>query len=112
MLKKYEDLKEENAMLGHRGVRLGNTHPEIYKMQVKALIEALIESQKAGVDVHLEIMLPLVSHVNEFIRLKDLLKPMAEQILEDANITPKNHIQWGKMRIIEELMQIKLTKDI
>ena len=97
MLKKYEELKEENAMLGHRGVRLGNTHPEIYKMQVKALIEALIESQKAGIDVHLEIMLPLVSHVNEFIRLKELLKPMAEELLENANITPKNPIQWGTM---------------
>ena len=97
MLKKYEDLKEENAMLGHRGVRLGNTNPEIYKMQVKALIEALIESQKAGVDVYLEIMLPLVSHVNEFIRLKEMLKPMAEEILENANLTPKNPIKWGTM---------------
>ncbi|MHA1901402.1 MAG: pyruvate, phosphate dikinase, partial [Promethearchaeota archaeon] len=97
MLKKYEELKEENAMLGHRGVRLGNTNPEIYKMQVKALIEALIESQKAGVDVHLEIMLPLVSHVNEFIRLKKILKPLAEEILENANVVPKNAIKWGTM---------------
>ncbi|MHA1584218.1 MAG: pyruvate, phosphate dikinase, partial [Promethearchaeota archaeon] len=97
MVKKYEELKEENAMLGHRGVRLGNTNPEIYKMQVRALIDAVIESQNEGIDVHLEIMLPLVSHENEFIRLKSILKPMAEDIMAKANFTPKNPLQWGTM---------------
>ena len=43
MIRKYEDLKEENAMLGHRGVRLGNTNPEIYKMQLEAIFEAIYE---------------------------------------------------------------------
>ncbi|UYP45226.1 Phosphoenolpyruvate synthase [Candidatus Lokiarchaeum ossiferum] len=97
MIRKYEELKEENAMLGHRGVRLGNTNPEIYKMQARALIEALIESQNDGIDVHLEIMLPLVSHVNEFTRLVSILKPLASEIMASANFTPKNTIKWGTM---------------
>jgi len=97
MIKKYEELKEENAMLGHRGVRLGNTNPEIYKMQVRALIEALVESQNDGVDVLLEIMLPLVSHVNEYIRLEAILKPIAAEIMQKANFSPKNAIMWGTM---------------
>ncbi len=97
MIKKYEELKEENAMLGHRGVRLGNTNPEIYKMQVRALIEAVMESQNEGLDVKLEIMLPLVSHVNEFIRLKNILKPMAERMMEESNFSPKNALKWGTM---------------
>jgi len=82
-------------MLGHRGVRLGNTNPEIYKMQIKALFEALMESEKNGIDVHLEIMLPLVSHENEFTRLLKILQPHAEKILNGYK--PKNHVLWGTM---------------
>ncbi|WP_371805831.1 pyruvate, phosphate dikinase [Candidatus Lokiarchaeum ossiferum] len=108
MIRKYEELKEENAMLGHRGVRLGNTNPEIYKMQARALIEALIESQNDGIDVHLEIMLPLVSHVNEFTRLVSILKPLASEIMASANFTPKNTIKWGTMI---EIPRAALTSD-
>jgi pyruvate,orthophosphate dikinase len=97
MVKKYEELQEQNAMLGHRGVRLGNTHPEIYKMQVASLIEALAETQAEGIDVHLEIMLPLVSHVNEFKRLVGILKPLADSLLKKLKCTPKNAIKWGTM---------------
>jgi pyruvate,orthophosphate dikinase len=97
MIKKYEELMEQNAMLGHRGVRLGNTNPEIYKMQVRALCEALAEAQAAGKDVHLEIMLPLVSHVNEYKRLIGILKPLAEETLKSLKCTPKNAIKWGTM---------------
>ena len=108
MIRKYEDLKEENAMLGHRGVRLGNTNPEIYKMQCRALIEALIESQNEGIDVKLEIMLPLVSHVNEYIRLTSILKPLASEIMAKANFTEKNAIKWGTMI---EIPRAALTSD-
>jgi pyruvate,orthophosphate dikinase len=97
MIKKFEELKEENAMLGHRGVRLGNTNPEIYRMQVRALIEALMESQNDGIDVHLEIMLPLVSHVNEYTRLISILQPLAEEMMEQHSFTPNNPIKWGTM---------------
>ncbi|MBN2153317.1 MAG: pyruvate, phosphate dikinase [Candidatus Lokiarchaeota archaeon] len=94
-IKKYEELREENAMLGHRGVRLGNTNPEIYKMQVAALMEALVETEKNGVDVRLEIMLPLVSHVNEYKRLYEMLKPEADKVL--GGYVPKNKVLWGTM---------------
>nr|MDO8108928.1 pyruvate, phosphate dikinase [Candidatus Sigynarchaeota archaeon] len=94
-IKKYEELREENSMLGHRGVRLGNTDPEIYKMQVVALMEALMECEKQSIEVKLEIMLPLVAHVNEFSRLVGLLKPEAEKAL--AGYKPKNPILWGTM---------------
>ena len=97
MLRKYEELKEENAMLGHRGVRLGNTNPEIYKMQIAALMEALMETENDGVQVELEIMLPLVAHVNEVTRLVGILKPYAEQILSDAGHTPTHPLKWGTM---------------
>lgn len=95
MIRKYEELKEANAMLGHRGVRLGNTNPEIYKMQIAALMEALIECEKEGIDVKMEIMLPIVSHVNEFKRLMVILQPHAEKILDGHK--PKNLVKWGTM---------------
>jgi pyruvate,orthophosphate dikinase len=106
LISKYEELQEENAMLGHRGVRLGNTNPEIYKMQIRALVEALMETEKAGIDVHLEIMLPLVSHVNELTRLMKILKPLADEIL--GNYKPKNPIKWGTMI---EIPRAALTAD-
>ncbi|MHA1520221.1 MAG: pyruvate, phosphate dikinase [Promethearchaeota archaeon] len=109
MIRKYEELKEENAMLGHRGVRLGNTNPEIYEMQVRSLMAALIQAQNEGLDVHLEIMLPLISHVNEYTRLISILKPLAIKILEDASFTPKNAIKWGTMI---EIPRAALTAEI
>jgi len=95
LLKKYEELKEDNAMLGHRGVRLGNTNPEIYKMQVSALMEALVECEKEGYEVNLEIMFPLISHVNELKRLLSILKPHAEKEL--IGHKPSHPIKWGTM---------------
>ena len=47
-------------MLGHRGVRLGLTYPEIYAMQIRAILEAAAECAKEGIDVHPEIMVPQV----------------------------------------------------
>ena len=48
MLKKVHELHEVNPMLGHRGVRLGLTYPDIYKMQIQAILEAAAECQEAG----------------------------------------------------------------
>ncbi|MCK5257727.1 MAG: pyruvate, phosphate dikinase, partial [Deltaproteobacteria bacterium] len=58
-------LHESNPMLGHRGCRLGVVYPEITEMQARAILEAACEVAKKGVKVHPEIMIPLVSHVNE-----------------------------------------------
>ena len=78
MLLKVRELFEVNPMLGHRGVRLGLTYPEIYAMQIRAVLEAAAECVKAGVDVHPEIMVPQVCTAQELIRVKshvDQIKP-------------------------------------
>ncbi len=61
-----ESLHEFNPMLGFRGCRLAVVYPEILRMQVRAIIQAAITVQEAGVEVHPEIMIPLVGHVKEF----------------------------------------------
>jgi pyruvate,orthophosphate dikinase len=70
---KVEALKEYNPMLGHRGSRLGITYPEIYRMQVRAIMEAACEVAAAGVRIHPEIMLPLITHELELARLRALV---------------------------------------
>ena len=79
-------LQEFNPMLGHRGCRLGITFPDIYKMQVAAIIEAACELKKDGVDVHPEIMIPLVGDVNEFTYIRDFTKEIADGIIEENDI--------------------------
>ncbi|MAF79376.1 MAG: pyruvate, phosphate dikinase [Halobacteriovoraceae bacterium] len=73
-----EKLQEFNPMLGHRGCRLAVTYPEIYKMQVRAIMEAAIEAQKAGVKVYPEIMIPLVGLADEL----SILRKDAEEVIK------------------------------
>ncbi|MFO0726525.1 MAG: pyruvate, phosphate dikinase [Myxococcota bacterium] len=68
--KRVVALHEQNPMLGLRGCRLGLVHPEIYEMQVRAIAEAVVEVQKRGVDVHPEIMIPLVGTPEELVRTR------------------------------------------
>ena len=70
ILRKVRALHEVNPMLGHRGVRLGLTFPEIYTMQIRAILEATAECQKAGIEVHPEIMVPQVCTAEELKRVK------------------------------------------
>jgi pyruvate,orthophosphate dikinase len=70
MLKKVRALYEVNPMLGHRGVRLGLTFPEIYSMQITAVLEAAAECQQEGFEVHPEIMVPQVCTSQELKRVK------------------------------------------
>jgi pyruvate,orthophosphate dikinase len=62
-------LSEVNPMLGHRGVRLGITYPEIYEMQIRAILEAVAECVREGVDVQPEIMVPQLATVEELKRI-------------------------------------------
>jgi len=73
MLHKVHVLTEVNPMLGHRGVRLGITYPEIYAMQIQAILEAAAECVKEGVEVYPEIMVPQVCTVEELKRVKALV---------------------------------------
>jgi len=70
MLKKVRALYEVNPMLGHRGVRLGLSFPEIYSMQISAVLEAAAECIREGFDVHPEIMVPQVCTAQELKRVK------------------------------------------
>jgi len=82
ILKKVRSLHEVNPMLGHRGVRLGLTFPEIYGMQVRAVFEAAAECRDAGIEVHAEIMVPQVSTAQEIKRVRahvDTIKAEVEK---------------------------------
>jgi pyruvate,orthophosphate dikinase len=73
-------LHELNPMLGHRGCRLGVTYPEIYEMQVRAIVEAACELSKQRVKVIPEIMIPLIGHVNELRLMRELTVKVAEDV--------------------------------
>ncbi|MGD9401956.1 MAG: pyruvate, phosphate dikinase [bacterium] len=81
ILEKSADMAEFNPMLGHRGCRLGITHPEIYDMQVRAIIEAACELKKEGSEVVPEIMVPLVSIFKELSFISERIKRVAESVM-------------------------------
>jgi len=73
-LKKVRALSEVNPMLGHRGVRLGITYPELYSMQIQAILEAAALCAKEGIEVYPEIMVPQVATVEELVRIHSYVK--------------------------------------
>ncbi|SFI15175.1 pyruvate phosphate dikinase [Tindallia magadiensis] len=82
------ELKEVNPMLGHRGCRLAVTYPEIYEMQVRAIMEAAAElKQKENQEVIPEIMIPLVGEVKEFEYVKELAENVIKEVFEDYDVT-------------------------
>jgi len=83
---KIKALEEFNPMLGHRGCRLGITFPEIYEMQVRAIMEAACELAKKKIKVFPEIMIPLVAHVNELKIMKDLTIKTAEEVMNEYKV--------------------------
>jgi len=86
MLRAVSAMHEANPMLGLRGIRLGITMPGITRMQVRAIMEAACNVAKEGVDVHPEIMIPLTGHVNELKVSRELLEPVARQVMEEKGI--------------------------
>ena len=80
------DLFEINPMLGHRGCRLSISYPEITEMQVKAILMATMKLIKEGVRPKPEIMIPLVSGLNEFVHQRNLVKKIAKKIEEEHKI--------------------------
>jgi len=87
VLQRSEELKEANPMLGHRGCRLGISYPEITEMQVEAMVEAAIHCKQKGIDVHLEIMVPLVGHKKELALQKEVIVNTANRIMNQYNQT-------------------------
>lgn len=79
-------MHEANPMLGHRGCRLGITTPEIYNMQVQAIIEAACELRQEGIEVHLEIMVPLIGDVKELEIVKQHIHAVAERVMRAQGV--------------------------
>ena len=84
---RVDSLKEFNPMMGHRGCRLAITYPEIAKMQTRAVIEAAINVKKAGIDVHPEIMIPLVGILKELQFVKKVVVDTAKEVMDKAGVT-------------------------
>ncbi len=84
LLQKIRVLKEVNPMLGHRGVRLGITHPEIYEMQVEAILQAAGELIKETVPVKAEIMVPNVCTSEELKRVQEIIKRVEQKVIEES----------------------------
>ncbi|MFA6250243.1 MAG: pyruvate, phosphate dikinase [Candidatus Shapirobacteria bacterium] len=86
---KIDSLHEFNPMMGHRGCRLGITFPEIFVMQVKAIMAAACEVSKNGEAIVPEIMIPLVGEVEELKWLKVRLVPAIEETMKEYGMTLK-----------------------
>lgn len=80
---KVDSLEEFNPMLGHRGCRLGITYPEITEMQTRAIIEAALAVKERGIDVHPEIMIPLVGSLKEIQNQADVINITAAKVFEE-----------------------------
>lgn len=93
--KRVSELSEFNPMLGHRGVRLGLTYPEIYDAQVEAIFEGACDSyQKTGVEITPEVMIPLVGKVEELAIMKQRSIKVAEDTLARRGV--RLNIWWGR----------------
>jgi len=95
MLKKVRALYEVNPMLGHRGVRLGLSFPEIYSMQISAVLEAAAECRQEGFDVHPEIMVPQVCTSQELKRVKGFVDAVHTVVEEKYGV--KVDFKFGSM---------------
>ncbi len=80
ILKRIDGLAEFNPMMGHRGVRLAITYPEIAVMQTRAIIEASLNAIEDGINTEPELMIPLVSDIKEYLYIKDLVLKTIKKI--------------------------------
>ncbi len=86
---RLEQLEESNPMLGHRGVRVGITSPEVYRTQVRAIFEAACELAREGVEVLPEVMIPLVSVPAELGTMRQLVVDTAEAVMAEYGTGPE-----------------------
>ncbi len=80
MLKKAKELYEVNPMLGHRGVRLGMSYPEIYQMQIRSILEAAALCAKQRTPILPEIMVPQVITLQELIKVKTYVDTIQQEV--------------------------------
>jgi pyruvate,orthophosphate dikinase len=91
-----DNLNESNPMMGHRGVRLGVTYPEITSMQVRAIFEAAAELIKEGKDPYPEIMVPVVAEANELKGQKEIVDRIYKEVLVKYKLKKIKHM-YGTM---------------
>jgi len=106
VLERARDLAEINPMMGHRGVRLGITYPEIYEMQIKAVFEATAELIKQKVDARPQIMIPQISSIAELNHIKRIYDSIKSEMQKKYNTKIK--INFGTMI---EVVRAALTAD-
>jgi len=106
LLTQVESMHEQNPMLGLRGIRLGLTFPGIIDMQARAIVTAMCELVKDGVDAKPEIMVPLVGHVNEMRIVRERLERVVKEV-QEAHGTDA-HVKIGTMI---EVPRAALTAD-
>ncbi|TCW42035.1 pyruvate phosphate dikinase [Thermohydrogenium kirishiense] len=88
-----ESLKEFNPMLGFRGCRLAVKYPEIAEMQTRAIIEAAINvSNKLGIDIEPQIMIPLIGDIKEMKYVKEIIVKTADEVLKEKNANLKYQV--------------------
>lgn len=88
ILEKVKELMEVNPMIGHRGIRLGITNPEIYEMQIRAVLEAGAHLMKENIPFQVEVMLPNLTDVNELIWMRQhVIDPVVEQVKNETGFT-------------------------
>lgn len=95
LLRKIRKLYEVNPMLGHRGVRVAITYPEIYEMQIRAILEAEAEAVKEGIKVSSEIMVPQVSTAEELKWVFNIVRKVKSEV--EAKYGLKLKFKFGTM---------------
>jgi pyruvate,orthophosphate dikinase len=86
MLRTVESIHEQNPMLGLRGCRLGIMFRGVTEMQVRAIFQAACRMAKKGIDVHPQVMIPLVSHVNELRNQQVALENVAKRVMKEERL--------------------------
>ena len=92
IVSRVDFLKESNPMLGHRGCRLGISYPEITEMQAEAILGAALKLKKEGKNPKIEIMIPLVSHINEFVNQKNIVTNVYDMLSQKSGLGLKYKI--------------------
>ena len=112
MLKKVRALHETNPMLGHRGVRLGITFPEIYRMQIRAILEAAADCTTKGIDVFPHIMVPQVCTAQELKHVKRYVDSIRQEV-EEAYGQPVNFKFGTMIEVVRACMRAgSLAKEV
>jgi len=98
---RLEQLHEANPMMGHRGVRLGITSPEVYRTQVRAIFEAACQCAREGITVLPEVMIPLVGIPAELARARSVVVDVAEEVIAEFGLSGRSGLSYAVGTMIE-----------